>query len=512
MVEAKDAEIGALTATIAAQRSEFTAELAARDERLAAVDERIAALEAELAQMRAQGGKDSTNSSIPPSKDSIEAKAKRKKAVSQRVRSKDRKPGGQPGHPGSGLEPARDPGRTEQADPPAECSGCGAELTGAADGAGSSWTQIWDIPPIELEKVHWILPRRRCGCCRKTTTAAVPFGQAGAVVYGPNLNAAAVLLANEGNVPVERTATVIEALLGVPVSSGFVARALERFSQRLQAAGFDAAMKTALQAEPVICGDETPVNIVYPDTGQQGEVVPGAPHVVTLRTPDARLVWLTVIGSRSKTAIKDLGVLDGYTGYLVRDDYAGWHQFDAKLAGVQQCVAHLFRHLHGVLDLHKDWQAWAEKVRQVLGEAGAAVERAKAAGRAALDPQLLDDLRKRYDDAVRWGMITNRHRDWPKGNHPGYNLAKRLHDKAEQVWLFTRHFKIPWTNNASEQALKAPKRHQAVSGYWHTTTTLAGYCRIRCYLTTARNNGLRAIDAIHAALLGNPWLPVPVTA
>ena len=508
MVEAKDTEIGALTATIAAQRSEFTAELAARDERLAAVDERIAALEAELAKLRAQIAKNSTNSSIPPSKDSIEAKAKRKKASSQRVRSKDRAPGGQPGHQGSGLQPARDPDRTEQADPPAGCSGCGAELTGAAD-AGSSWTQIWDIPPIELEKVHWILPRRRCGCCRTTTTAAVPFGQAGAVVYGPNLNAAAVLLANEGNVPVERTATVIEALLGVPVSSGFAARALERFAQRLQAAGFDAAMKAALRAEPVICGDETPVNIVHPGTGQQGEVVPGAPHVVTLRTPDARLVWLGAIGSRSKTAIKDLGVLDGYTGYLVRDDYAGWHQFDGKLAGVQQCVQHLFRHLQGVLDLHKDQQGWAGQVRQALGEAAAAVEQAKANDRAALDPQLLDELRKRYDDAVHWGMITNRHRDWPRGNHPGYNLAKRLHDKAEQVWLFTRHFKIPWTNNASEQALKAPKRHQAVSGYWHTTTTLAGYCRIRCYLTTARNNGLRAIDAIHAALLGNPWLPVP---
>ena len=70
-------------------------------------------------------------------------------------------------------------------------------------------------------------------------------------------------------------------------------------------------------------------------------------------------------------------MLDGYAGYLVRDDYAAWHQFDAQLAGVQQCVQHLFRHLQGVLDLHKDWQAWAGQVRQVLGEAAAAVEPAK---------------------------------------------------------------------------------------------------------------------------------------
>jgi hypothetical protein len=43
-----------------------------------------------------------------------------------------------------------------------------------------------------------------------------------------------------------------------PVSTGFVARALERFAQRLAAAGFDDAMTTALRAEDVLCADETP--------------------------------------------------------------------------------------------------------------------------------------------------------------------------------------------------------------------------------------------------------------
>jgi transposase len=71
---------------------------------------------------------------------------------------------------------------------------------------------------------------------------------------------------------------------------------------------------------------------------------------------------------------------------------------------------------------------------------------------------------------------------------------------------------VPWTNNASEQALKGPKRHQAVSGYWRTLTTLADYCRVRSYLVSARNHGVRPVDAIHAALTGNPWLPTASTA
>jgi transposase len=465
--------------------------------------------QARIAELEARLGRDSTNSSSPPSVDSIAAKAKRRANRSSRVRSKDRKPGGQPGRKGSGLAPTATPDRTETLPPPGECSGCGGDLTDAAD-AGMSWAQVWDILAISLEKVHYLLPRRRCGCGR-TTTAVPPFGTAGSVSYGPNLNAAAILLASEGNVPIERTAMLMEALLGASVSTGFVARALERFAQRLAAGGFDDAMKTALRAEDVLCGDETPTNVVDTDTAP-GEPVAGSAHAVTVRTPDARLVYYAPIGSRSKTAIAGLGVLEGYAGYLVRDDYAGWYQFDAQLAGVQQCAAHLIRHCKGVLELHPTQQSWAGEVITVLREAAAAVTEATTDERDQLDPQLLADLRRRYDDAVRWGIITNRHRDWAKGNHPGYNLAKRLHDKAEQVWTFTRNLAVPWTNNASEQALKGPKRHQAVSGYWRTLTTLADYCRVRSYLVSARNHGVRPVDAIHAALTGNPWLPTASTA
>jgi transposase len=452
----------------------------------------------------------STNSSTPPSQDSIEAKAKRRADRSSRERSKKRRPGGQPGRKGSGLAPTLTPDRTQTLPPPGDCCGCGGDLAESVD-AGMSWAQVWDILAVTLEKVHYLLPRRRCGC-GKTTTAAPPFGAAGNVVYGPNVNAAAILLAGEGNVPIERTAALMEAMLGVPVSVGFVARALERFAQRLAAAGFDEAMKAALGAEDVLCADETPTNVISKNTDEHGQLLPGSPHAVTVRTPDARLVWYAAMGSRSKTDIAGLGVLEGYAGYLVRDDYTAWHQFDTQLAGVQQCAAHLIRHAKGVLELHPTQQKWAGEVITVLREAAAAVTEATIDKRDQLDPSLLANLRQRYDQAVKWGITTNRHRDWPKGNHPGYNLATRLADKADQVWTFTRNLAVPWTNNASEQALKGPKRHQAVSGYWHTLTTLADYCRGRSYLVSARNHGVRPIDAIHHALTGNPWLPTVSTA
>jgi Transposase IS66 family len=132
--------------------------------------------------------------------------------------------------------------------------------------------------------------RRRC-TCGHTTTAAPPFGAAGTVVYGPNLNAAAILLASEGNVPIERTAMLMETLLATPVSTGFVARALVRFAQRLATSGFDDAMKTALRDEDVLCADETPTNVIRKDTDAHGKPVAGSAHAVTVRTPDARLVY-----------------------------------------------------------------------------------------------------------------------------------------------------------------------------------------------------------------------------
>jgi hypothetical protein len=164
-----------------------------------------------------------------------------------------------------------------------------------------SWTQIWDTPEIRLEKVHYLLPRRRCSCCRKVTTSMVPFGRAGTVTYGPNANAAAILLSSAGNVPVERTAMLMAALLSSPVSSGFVARAHGRFAERLEAAGFDDAMRSALVGEPVLCGDETPVNVAHKDSDEHGTPVPGAPHVLTVRTPEERLVWYRALPARTRS-------------------------------------------------------------------------------------------------------------------------------------------------------------------------------------------------------------------
>ena len=187
VVEAKDTEVTVL-------RAELTAGL-----------DRERRLELRIAELERRLGMDSSNSGTPSSKDTIEARERRragrkKRDTSERERRTDRKRGGQPGHPGSGL--SRDPAPDERktADPPAECSGCGAGLAGG-EAAGSAWAQVWDVQ-ITRRVIEWLLPSLLCPCCRKLAIAAAPPGaHPGTISYGAGLNTAAVLLSGYGNVP-----------------------------------------------------------------------------------------------------------------------------------------------------------------------------------------------------------------------------------------------------------------------------------------------------------------------
>ena len=512
VVEAKDAENALLRGELDVER------------------ERRKRLELRLAELERRLGMDSTDSGTPSSKERIGAKqGRRARQQSERERRKDRKRGGQPGHQGKGLERDPDPGEAKTAEPPAECRSCKAALDGA-ETAESRWAQVIDAE-IVRKVTEWTLPGLLCPCCGTVTFAAPPAGaHPGAVSYGPVLNAAAVLLSCYGNVPPERAAQLIGMLLGTEVSAGWVDKAAARVSAQLGKAGFDEAMLAALAAEDVLAADETPVSVLdgtapsapaaqdAPEAGEkerdrdpeerQGKAAAGAPHVLITRTPDGRLTFLQAMASRRKAALA-AGLPASFTGYLITDGYTGYQHLLSRLAGIQQCAAHVIRRCRAVTKLGPGGvQNWAGDVITILRDAHQAVEAARARGDTALDQQILDDLRERYDNAVASGIIHNRLRDWDGGgNHPGYALGTWLREYKEQVFLFTRVFAVSWTNNVSERGAKAAKRHQAVSGYWHSLATLARWCRLRSYLDTAAAHGITALDAISSAVTGKPWLP-----
>jgi Transposase IS66 family len=336
VAEAKDAEVAML-------RTELTAERELRRR-----------MELRIAELERRPGQDSTNSGTPTSKESIGAKERRKaertrRDSSGRERRKDRKRGGQPGHPGAGLARDPDPDQRKTAEPPALCSRCGTGLAGAQP-AGASWAQIWDVSITRLV-TKWLLPALTCRCCGQVSTADAPPGaRPGSICYGPGINTAAVLLAGYGNVPAERTAHLIGMLLGMPVSAGVVDKAASRLDVRPQDAGSDDTMRAALAAEPALGADQTPVSVLTPDEDPDtGEPDDGSPHVLIIRPPGGKLTWLRALGSRRGAGIT--AIVGFFTGILITDGYTAYQQLLPKLAGIQQCAAHVIRRCHAVTKL-----------------------------------------------------------------------------------------------------------------------------------------------------------------
>jgi transposase len=490
---------------LAARNAELTARVA---ELVAVVAEQaalIGELRAEVAALRRQAGRDSSNSSRPPSQDGPAAKAGQREA--RRARP-GRAQGGQKGHPGASLAWTARPDETLAVEP-GMCGGCGADLAGAPGRVASS-VQVADIPPAALTVTEYQMMCRTCGCGRVTTAPPPPGVTGGPVCYGPGVVDAATLLASTDVIGVERAADLMGALLKAPVSTGFVSRCLVRLDAALIAAGFEGALKGALRAADVLGTDETSAPLATAATSQQDC---GNPHVYTVRTMNAYtgggpdLIWYGAAGNRTKAAITGFGILDGYRGVLVRDDYGGYLSYDAGLAGVQQCLAHLYRYLDDAYAIDPDSRVWTRQAGDALRDAAAAVRAARDAGQAELDPALLAGLRHSYDQAVAFGISVNLSRPWHKGNHPGLILARRLKRKAAQVWLFATRFDVPATNNGSENAVRGYKLAAKISGCWRTLATLRRHCRIRSYLTTARSHGRHPLAIFRDALNGNCWMP-----
>lgn len=476
-------ELAALVAVQARVIGELRAEVTALR---AEVDE----LRAENAELRRRLGMDSSNSSKPPSSDPVEKKSRR----SQRVRSKDRKPGGQPGRAGRSLQPVV-PDRVERVEP-SGCAGCDRPLSGAVE-EGFRAVQVFDIPLIEREVVEVRLVRRRCRC-GAVTCADAPPGISGRACYGPNLRAFTTLLAAEGQISTERTAKLIAGLLDIEVSTGFVDRCLSRLDAPL--GQFETTLKQALRESEVLGADETPISLA----GERG-------YAYTVRS--GSLTWYGAADNRGHAALDGFGILPGYSGVLTRDDYIGYHKYDAHLAGVQLCCAHLLRDLQGIIDNEPDQvrAAWARAAQRILREAGRAVEEAHTAGATTLGESERARIDREFLQAARCGISVNPHNGQKKSK--ARQLAERLIGKSDQVLRFTRDFTqgLTWTNNASEQALRDIKVKMKVSGCWRGLAGARRYLRIRSYLTTTRAHGLTAMRAIRDALTGTPWHPPTAT-
>ena len=140
----------------ALSREELLVVVAAQAQVIEQQTAKLDELTGQVAELTRRLGQNSGNSSLPPSADRF-AKPKR-----DRRKPTARKPGKQPGAPGSTLELEADPDEVID-HVPGECAGCGADLADAED-AGRVVRQVRDIPPVKVRVTEHRMHKRVCGC------------------------------------------------------------------------------------------------------------------------------------------------------------------------------------------------------------------------------------------------------------------------------------------------------------------------------------------------------------
>jgi transposase len=445
---------------------------------------RVAVLEAENAELKRRLGMNSTNSSMPPSSDSPFTKPAPK---SLRRRS-GRKPGGQPGHPGSTLALVDNPNERRRHEP-GPCTGCGASLAGAPE-VGVERRQVFDLPPMTVQVTEHQLIARRCAC-GATSCGTAPHGVAAPVQYGPRITAIVVYLYVGQFLSKKRTAAALAELFGTPLCDATVAAVTARAADGLD--GFLTEVGDRIAASEVAGFDETGLRVA-------GRLA----WVHCARTD--RYTLITCHPRRGRKGIDAAGVLGRFRGVAVHD---AWAPYDTYIdAEHQLCCAHAVRELAAVADtapVDADW-CWATQASHALVSMQKLVGEAISAGAERLDSDALAGHVQLYRSAAQIGLTQTAARSTTvmRKHHA---LARRLLDRQDDYLRFTTDWRVPADNNGSERDIRMIKLRQKVSGCLRTLTGARQFCAIRSYLSTAAKHGRTFLDTLVMLAEGRPWMP-----
>ena len=458
------------------------------DARIHALEQRVEELQAQVLALQEQVAKDSHNSSKPPSSDGLS------KPKPKSLRPPSTRPtGGQPGHPGHTLRMVEKPDHTVR-HTVARCKECGRSLARHAPDQIER-RQVFDLPEPKLvvtehqSEVKICL----CGCVNR---AAFPAEVTAPVLYGPRVKSVAVYLKEYQLLPFDRLTEILRDLFACEsFSEGTLANFDADCSRRLEPV--EAAIRDLATQSAVAGFDETGVRAV------------GSLH--WLHTVSTRwLTWYYAHKRRGRAAMDAAGILPAYRGCAVHDFWESYLDYDCDHAF---CNGHLLREL--IFLWEEQDQKWAKRMIDHLLGIKDTVDTARTAGLAALPDADLDRFLTRYEHIVEAGYAQNPvappvgpKRRGRRKQSKARNLLDRFQNHSDSILAFMRNFAIPFDNNLSERDLRMMKLRQKISGTFRNFDALTDFCRIRGYVSTARKNGLNALEALRRVFLGNPFVPV----
>lgn len=461
LLKAFGEEAESLKQTISEQRTEISGlyrSLEKKDHDILLLKKENKSLLARLSQYE-KPEKDSHNSSIPPSKESIPARRVRR-TTSLRVKS-GRPNGGQPGHKGVTLQQTPTPGETIHHCPD-YCQCCGASLSDALP-QPFGVRQVIDIPEITpVSREHRVYGKQcKCGCLNK---GVFPKEARGPVCYGPNLRALISYLSVVQCIPYERLCEVLKECFHVNLSQGTLDNILA--SMKNDSDGMYEEIRSRIEASPVVGADET------------GLEVNGRLHWGWVAQND-ELTYLFHDPSRAGVAIEKHFPHGLPCSTLVTDRYNPYFNFLVK--DHQICLAHLLRDCTYLSELDKT-QNWSSDMMELFREA---IHKRKTMNWEDIPRE---DLFKKLDDLLQT-PVDKLHDDFGR-------LQRSLLKHRENVFRFLSDPRIPYDNNASERSIRIVKVKQKISGGFRSDIGADRFTQLLSVADTSKKNGMSRFKAL----------------
>ena len=472
-----------------AENAELRAQNVALGEEISALKATIETMARTIAVLEKKLGRNSQNSSLPPSSDMFTKPAKEENPNRKARRAMGRKPGKQPGAPGAHLAQVDDPTEVVPHRPEV-CRCCGADLS-SAELLGEEVRQVFETPVPKITVTEHRVYKLRCSCGEMNEGEFPPEARAPAT-YGPRVRGFGLYLLARQHLPFERAAEAMADLLGIECSTGFLDDLYSEGAEALDA--FLDEVRRQIRASSVVHFDETPTRVKK------------AKHYFHVACTEL-LTLLHADVTRGLDAVERVGVLPGYTGTAIHDRLGMYFNYTDARHGV--CGAHLVRNLASVAVVW-DQSEWATAMTDLLIEMKTAAEDARAADKKRLAHKALASFLERYDTIVETALAANpepvgRKRDYVEKE--SYNLARALGDLKAEVTLFAKDLNVPFSNNQAESDLRMVKLQQKISGSFRAVEGAERLAKVRSYISTATKHGVGAMDVLTALFAGAPWMP-----